>query len=162
MEVSQGCNIVGVVMQHDTHYRLKGDILDHATGMFDFTLTCAQPVVTVSIHFYGLENADKYIVRKYTTYNDTFQNLDGESVVDKTIGGQPVVKVTYTLTDGGKYDNDQTVNGTFKEPVGLATAPNELPATGVNSTLIGFFKIMFLDLGAVVALISRSKLVIFK
>jgi len=48
------------------------------------------------------------------------------------VGGQPVLKVVYSVTDGGPLDEDGTANGVIVDPVGLAQDAVGPPNTGVG------------------------------
>ena len=57
-------------------------------------------------------------------YPDTgeISSIPGVRVENLTIDGRSVVKVVYTVTDGGELDIDGEVNGTIVDPVGLSQA----------------------------------------
>jgi hypothetical protein len=138
---------------HDSQY-------DYPSNFFGFEINCPQPTVTVSLYFHGLTGQAKdYIPRKYLSYNDTYITLDGASMEDVTMDGKNVIKLTYSITDGGKYDNDQAVNGVIIDPASLAYSPTAapLPTTGTNAYRYGVTGFMLLIAGGVLFVVTRRR-----
>jgi hypothetical protein len=91
------------------------------------------------------DHAD-FVARKYFPDSESYRNIDNANFSADTIGGSPVVKLSYTLTDGGEFDLDGAVDGSITDPVGVAipgqdTEPetlgsgSTLAATGANIAL---------------------------
>lgn len=136
---------------------------NYPANFFGFEIDCPQPTITVEMYFHGLNTTAKdYIPRKYLSYNDTYITLEGASVTDVTIDGKNVIKVVYSLTDGGIYDNDQAVNGTIIDPVSIAYSPavrsaGTLPATGRSFGSELVTATMLLLGGASIAMLARHR-----
>jgi hypothetical protein len=152
-EFTDACEKTALSMKKEESFTAQDVSYDYPVGLMNFTLECSQPTITVSQYLYGLtENASSFVARKYLSYNNTYVTLEGASVTDVTIGGNHVIKLTYSLTDGGKYDNDQTVNGTIVDPAGIALAPGALATTGSNIASTLFWSIAFVFVGGALAL----------
>ncbi|HSX05251.1 MAG TPA: choice-of-anchor U domain-containing protein [Candidatus Saccharimonadales bacterium] len=110
----------------DTNY-------SYPAGMMHFTLTCPTDggTATITQYYYGNYPASKYVLRKYNSTTHTYQTVTGAALSNITIGGQPVLKVVYTVTDGGALDEDGTVNGQIVDPAGPALS-GALTDTGTN------------------------------
>lgn len=155
-EYTDVCDVENIAIKKEADLGAQDSTYSFASGLFSFKLTaCTQSAVTVSQYYWGLgSSASDFTARKYLSYNNTYVNLDGASLENKTIGGTNVVKLTYSLTDGGKYDNDQTVNGEIVDPAGLATLAGALPATGANPGSHVAYELMMIGFGFVL-LVSR-------
>ncbi len=104
---------------------------DYPAGLVSYTSNCATPgfTATVSLYFYGVSSAN-LVVRKYNPAIHGYSAIPGASLSSATIGGQPAVKATYQITDGGALDEDGTANGVIVDPVGLARNVVGAPNTG--------------------------------
>src|SRR5690606_28281844 len=85
-----------------------------------------------------------YLPRKFKSTNRSFSEVLGATLSRETIGDGAALKLSYSITDGGVYDDDGTANGVIVDPVGLAVAhtgtssPGELAKTGLSVTLLTF------------------------
>jgi hypothetical protein len=94
-------------------------------------------------------------VRKYNTTNHTYTTITDAVITRMTIDGENVIKVTYTVTDGGVLDEDGSANGTIVDPAGLAvlgstvstpaTTTTQVPNTGLPTQSV--FPALFLIIG---------------
>lgn len=165
IEVSSGCVGESLGTKKESQLDVQDKTYDYPAGLMDFELGCLTPgqTVTVSQYYYGLtQMASDFVARKFTTYNNQYQNLDGASAVDMTIGGKHVVKLTYSLTDGGQYDNDQLANGTIVDPAGLGIVPGTLPTTGTNVSLYLSSVLTLLGVGSVLFIAAKKRRYNFK
>lgn len=145
---SSGCFTEGSMTKEVSLTQQDGSF-EYPAGLATFTIGCLDDgdTVTVQLFFYGTsKKAADFVPRKFTAYNGVYQTLAGAAVEDVTIGGQAVVKVTYSLVDGGQLDNDQEANGEIVDPAGLAlvSVSGSLPATGPQSVLPQLFTAIIL------------------
>lgn len=135
------------------------DSLSYPLGLLDFAIECTTPGVTVTVehYYYGSKyKANNFIPRKFTTYDKQFHTLEGASVTNQNIGGQSVVKLVYSLTDGSTFDNDQTLNGIIVDPAGLALRRGSLAASGTESMNNAMFALMLIGIGICMT-VTRSR-----
>ena len=106
----------------------------YPAGLTNFTTTCSSSGATALItqYYYGNYDPSKLILRKFNPTTGTYTTVDGAVLSTVTIGGQPVLKVVYSVTDGGPLDEDGTANGVIVDPVGLAQDAVGPPNTGVG------------------------------
>lgn len=127
-----GCtNVNSIVME------LESDLTEdsgytYPEGMMNFTISgCSVgATVTVSQYYYGMAETENLVARKYDTNTPGYRNLVGAAVETIEIAAQQVVKLTYTIQDGGELDMDGTANGTIVDPAGLGLATAGIPDTG--------------------------------
>jgi len=107
---------------------------DYPAGLVAFTLACGNPgaIATVSVFFYAPPS--QVVARKYNSTTHAYQALTGATLQYTTIGGQAVLKVSYTVTDGGSLDQDATPNGTIVDPVGLGQSVVGAPRSGLGGS----------------------------
>ena len=105
-------------------------------GGLSFSLGCATPggtaPLTVSL---GTKYPDTSLLRVYKKDPSSAALVDITSQV--AITNNQNTTISYTLMDGGAFDEDKTVNGTIVDPIyiGLATtpaAPSNLAVTGMG------------------------------
>jgi uncharacterized repeat protein (TIGR02543 family) len=105
-------------------------------GLMNFSVTCGTSgfTTTVKQYFYNPPSGN-FVLRKYI--NGKYQTVSGATISRTTIGGQPVLVVSYEVTDGGPLDADGTANGVIVDPAGPAlTDDSTLSNTGENLILI--------------------------
>ncbi len=161
-EYTYVCDIESLAFKKESQLGSQDASYEYPSGLFSFTLTdCSQPTVTVSEYYWGLSTqASGFTARKFLSYSNSYIDLVGASLEDKTFGGQNVIKLTYSITDGGIYDNDQTVNGTIIDPAGLGVAPavtGTLAATGIDPRGQGIFAVIVLATGACIVMLTRKR-----
>ena len=126
---------------------------DYPFGLMNFTLYCQQversseeysysfvnedwaPTATVTQYYYGTFDATKLILRKYDSTTHTYQTITDAVITNITIDGQPVVKVVYSVTDGGPLDQDGEANGIIVDPSGLASVPTQAVLSATTSVI---------------------------
>ncbi len=158
----EGCEFGSGSVGTEDGFEAKDATYNYPANFYGFQIACPQPTVTVQMYFHGLNGTAKdYIPRKYLSYNDTYITLQGASVQDVTIGGKNVIKVTYSIADGGTYDNDQVVNGVIIDPASLGYAPaaanGDLAAPGTNLFLQIVTPFVLLLGGAVIFIAVKRK-----
>ena len=106
-------------------------------GLIAFTLNgCTNGgTATITATFTGSFDPSSTTIRKYNSSNNTYTTLTQSnsnlSLSVTTLNNQPALQVSYSITDGGPLDQDNTVNGTIVDPVGLAQASVGVPETGL-------------------------------
>ncbi len=99
---------------------------------FQFTTTPGA-TKTVTLYYDLPGNPSGYTARKYKTNSQTFIDVPNASITREDYNGKSMLKLTYSITDGGILDQDGVANGTIIDPVGLATTA--LADTGENLLL---------------------------
>jgi len=141
-------------------------------GLTDFVLNCSRgDTVTIDKYIFTPEvDVTDFSVRKYHPGTQTFNQVEGSTVVSETIGGEHSIHLNYSITDGESGDDDGTANGIIVDPVGLAeifvasqsvtnpstgntTATGTLPATG--RSFDWQTPIILFELGLLLLLISN-------
>jgi hypothetical protein len=87
---------------------------------------------TVTLYFDLPGQPTDYIARKYNPTTKAFTTIEGATITRETYTNKDLIKLTYPITDGGLLDQDNTVNGTIVDPVGLATQTTNAPDTGMQ------------------------------
>lgn len=121
--VTTGCsenNTVSSLSLSDTNHKDNG--YSYPFGLTDFTLNCSRgDTVNVTKYIFTDTAASTYIVRKYDQTTGDFKVLEGSSLTNVTVGGEPALKLTYSIQDGSNLDDDRAANGVIVDPIGLAT-----------------------------------------
>lgn len=151
--------ISGVGLTTDSGYSYPG-------GFASFVLeTDPGDTVDVTVTFHNVSSASDFIARKVSIdgSNATYSTITNATITPTTIGGQNVVNVTYSLTDGGDLDEDGVANGEIVDPVGVASATvpatnnghlaggapitGSLPMTGSDTDFLAGFASLLLSMG---------------
>lgn len=131
--VTTGCsenNRVSSLSLSDTNHKDNG--YSYPYGLIDFTLNCSRgDTVNLTKYTFVDTPADQFAVRKYDPTTETFKDLPGSSLTNVTVGGEPALKLAYSIQDGSELDDDRTANGVIVDPVGLATETTTLAPTGM-------------------------------
>ncbi len=106
---------------------------NYPAGLINFSANCGSIgyTATVTQYYYGVPAAN-LSVRKYNPNTHGYMAIPGATITSSTIGGQAVVIVTYSITDGGVLDMDGTANGVIVDPAGLAVGVVNAPNTGLE------------------------------
>ena len=107
---------------------------NYPAGLVAFTLTCGSAGTNASVAVYFYNPPTNVAPRKYNDITHTYQTILGASLENMTIGGLPVLKASYTITDGGSLDQDMIANGTIVDPIGLAQSVAGVPRTGLGGS----------------------------
>ena len=117
-----------VVTQDDDDY-------SYPLGLLNFTLTgCATGgTETITQYYYGTYPSN-VVLRKYNSVSHTYTTISDATITPMTIGGESVLKVTYSVTDGGALDEDGVANGTIVDPAGIAVLGSTSATVGTPNT----------------------------
>ncbi|HEY4161046.1 MAG TPA: choice-of-anchor U domain-containing protein [Candidatus Saccharimonadales bacterium] len=132
LAVNSACDLSNVSVQSEASLS-SDNSYNYPLGLLNFTADCGTPgfSTTVTQYYYNPPGGD-FVLRKFV--NGSYQTISGATVSRQTIGGQPVLVVSYQVTDGGPLDADGTANGTIVDPAGPAEADGSttLTDTGMN------------------------------
>lgn len=125
--VPSSCSLSDVSV--DTQASLADDSgYSYPLGLLNFTTECSGApgfTTTITQYYYNPPN-DNFVLRKFV--NGTFQTIPNATFTRTTIGGEPVLEISYQVTDGGPLDADGVANGVIVDPAGPAVADPSLPA----------------------------------
>ncbi len=88
-------------------------------GLVNFCFSTGQTDNEVSLVFETDLTPSQVVARKYNPNSEEYKTIDGAVITETTIEGRHALKVTYTITDNGELDTNDTV-GEITDPVGLA------------------------------------------
>ena len=121
----------------------------YPVGLMNFTYTGCPVGGTVSVtqYYYGASyDLSTLTMRKFNPTTGIYTTIPGAVFTNVTIAGQPALRVTYNITDGGPLDQDGTANGTIVDPsgpavLGASTIGPGVPNTGLppRSSLMYYF-----------------------
>ena len=144
LEVSDNCEIAGVDSQTESEQEVADSSYKYALGLLNFTLNCDEEGATATIKQYYVDydhDSSYYTARKLI--GGEYATIAGATLEDTVIDNNPVIIMTYQVTDGGEFDADGSVNTEIVDPAGLGRAqtsdwdvnPSEsLANTGATST----------------------------
>ncbi len=103
---------------------------DYPVGLLGFVARgCSVGVsVPIQIFYYGSYQPGAYIARK--SQGSNYTTIPGAVLSSLTIGGQPVLRLAYSVTDGSSLDSDGIADGNIVDPVGLGSSTVIAPDTG--------------------------------
>ena len=107
---------------------------DYPVGLMDFTLDCGAPGITASItqYYYGDYDAASLVMRKFNSSGGSYTTIDGATLSNVVIDGDPVLKVVYEITDGSSLDQDGVADGVIVDPSGPGQSVVSAPNTGLG------------------------------
>ena len=127
LQATGGCNIVDEFEVVTEASRTAQDsTASYPLGLNNFTLDCASAGQsgTVTIFYDQVySTASTWLWKKYNNTLNTYTDittLASVSIGSQTVGGTPVTKVTFTVTDGGIGDEDGIANARIVDPIGPA------------------------------------------
>ena len=133
-------------MASDTDYP-DGDYI-YPLGLTDFCFTTESASEDVVIIYVTDLKASQVTARKYNTTTNQYADVPGAVITETTYGGQPALRLAYTIADNGPLDTNDTL-GVIDDPVGLATTPDTtdtsvetgvgVPNTGLKAQDMGLF-----------------------
>lgn len=140
LELDGTCQINAISIQAESSNAAVDQGYDYPVGLMNFKTSCGGILgftTSVKQSYYGIERED-YILRKYNPNNKTYFNVNGATVKKASIGGQPLTTATFSVTEGGTLDMDQTEDGVIVDPAGLGfqTSTGSLAETGDSIVLI--------------------------
>ncbi len=132
-----GCSMIGNIQLGNEGTSQSDPAYEYQTGLLSFyALSCGSNGVSVpvTVDFYGTYLPAQVVLRK--KIGSTYVAVSGATLTNLTIGGQPVLRATFTVVDGGPLDADGTADGNISDPVGLANvlaASTGAPDTGLRA-----------------------------
>lgn len=91
-------------------------------GLVKYCFTTNNLVNQVSLTFVTNLTPTQVVARDYNTTAGNYVSVPGAIITQTTYNGSPALKLTYTITDGGAFDEDGAANQSITDPVGLAVA----------------------------------------
>jgi len=109
---------------------------EYPFGVVSFTLNCSRGASATILKYYFTDrDASDLTLRKYKPGSQEFITMPA-TITNETVAGRPAIKISYSITDGGEYDDDGEANGIIVDPVGLASSTSEGASSGgTNSAL---------------------------
>jgi len=132
LELDDTCQINAISIQAESSNTAIDQSYDYPVGLMNFKASCGGVLgftTSVKQSYYGIQ--EDYILRKYNPNNKTYFTIDGVTVEKTSIGGLPLTRATFAVTEGGTLDMDQTEDGVIVDPAGLAL---QLPGGGLSNT----------------------------
>lgn len=109
---------------------------DYPLGIVDFSIRCLTSsggTADVSIYFFGDVDVTNLALRKVGD-DGISTEISGAVITETTLGGEPAVRVSYSVEDGGELDEDGAENGVIVDPVGLALSTGTGDSGGSSSS----------------------------
>lgn len=122
LDLTGNCStITSVETLTEDDFAQKDASYSYPLGLVDFSADCSAPgeSANVTIYFIGDVDPNRVYGRKFNGSLHT--DIVGAVQTGLTIGGQPAIQLTYTITDGGENDTDGLINGAIDDPVGVGT-----------------------------------------
>lgn len=145
---TNGCSENGTVSSiNGASLRGRDNGYYYPFGLTDFKLNCSRgDEVNVQLFVHTNDPVKAFRARKYSQDTQRYFDLPGSVLAQVDIGDSKALKLTYSIKDGGQYDDDGQANGVIVDPVGLAaegddpnvSTPGMLSNTGVAITLTSF------------------------
>jgi hypothetical protein len=112
------------------YFKIDANFTQQSPEMVKFTIECQDEgqTVPVTLFYDRLYDTSKSVVRFYNDQTQTYDTIPGATFGSHTVNGGPVTTASYSVTDGGKFDIDGTVDGVIHDPVGLS-----IPATAASN-----------------------------
>lgn len=110
---------------------------DYPLGLVGFTIegVPSGSKQTMNLYFETDTKAEEFVARKYNQHTREYRDIPGAVLSNETRNGEPVIKLSYQVTDGGELDLDGVANGSILDPVGLAKQKSLLASTGTTTML---------------------------
>lgn len=92
-------------------------------GLTAFRARCSAPGVTANFSqtFFDTAGNSSYVFRKWSS-DGSYATMPGYLLEGVPIAGQIAFRVSYSVKDGGDFDEDGTENGVIVDPAGLGLA----------------------------------------
>lgn len=133
LEVTNTCNNI-TTMQSNVEADFDADSeYSYPQGLIQFVLSGCTSGGTTNItqYYYGVLETENLILRKFNANTNSYITIDSATIDTITIGSEEVVRVRYSITDGGELDLDGTANGEIVDPAGVALSTPGIPDTGL-------------------------------
>ncbi len=109
---------------------------NYFAGLLHFSANCSDGSTTVQLYYYD-ENDQDLVLRKYNPTTQAYTTISDATITRQEIGGQSVVRASYTIVDNGPLDLNPAT-GVIDDPVGLAvvgaTDPTSTPTPTPGSS----------------------------
>ncbi|MCA9331903.1 hypothetical protein KC968_03110 [Candidatus Saccharibacteria bacterium] len=158
--VIDGCSDSNSVSSLDVNsINRKDNGYAYPFGLSAFTLNCSRgDTADVQIFIHSSAVAKNFIPRKFNTSTSEYSEVLGANITQATVGDSTALKLSYSVTDGGMYDDDGTENGIIVDPIGLATEQEATtPAGQLANTGIATIITTFLA-GGIIAIVIYTYL----
>jgi hypothetical protein len=117
--VDDDCSLTTTAVQNMAAIGSSDHDYSYPLGLANFTADCGTAGYTTTVtQYYFSPPAGDFAARK--VINETYQTIHDSTVSRQTIGGQPVLTVSYQVTDGGPLDDDGEADGVISDPAGPA------------------------------------------
>jgi hypothetical protein len=131
-----GTTISAAAVEQATDLATKDVAYDYPLGLLSFTVddVTLGSTIPIELYYYTNLSPNSLTPRKYNPTTQAFTTLSTQTetnLTQTTIDNQPVLKLTYNLTDGGTLDIDNQANGSIQDPVGLAKQTTGSANTGI-------------------------------
>lgn len=138
LSAPSGTTITAAALQQATELASQDTAFDYTLGLTAFTVEGVTPgsTIPIELYYYTSQSPDSLTPRKYNPNTQAFTTLSTQTettLTQETINNQPVLKLSYQLTDGGTLDLDNQANGTIEDPVGLASQTTGSANTGLQT-----------------------------
>ncbi len=175
---NEDCVVDSVLIAPESANTVADDDYDYPAGLMDFTIDCGQgfagETLTVEQYYYGDLAAEDVVIRKYDPTTDTYQVIDGASVISTEIGDLPVLVATYNITDGGSLDLNGEEDGVIIDPSGpginlasgetggennneASLSQDELADSGINMSVTLLLSAILASLGSLALVLNYRR-----
>lgn len=132
VNADSGCEIYDIASQTADEQSSQDIAYAYPLGLIDFHLSCddAGATATIRQYYVDYENSSSYYSAR-KLINGVFTSIPGATLSDTTIDNNPVIVLTYQITDGGDLDSDGSVDKIIVDPAGLGVSTLTAPDTGL-------------------------------
>lgn len=124
IETKNNCNVTtNSQFVDEASLAVQDDTADYPVGLVDMTINCASPGDSADIKLYYSQEYDtsSWVYKKYSNVTNTYTDISGIVTYGaEMIDGANRTTVSFTVTDGGPYDEDGVANGVIVDPGGPA------------------------------------------
>jgi hypothetical protein len=118
---------------------VQDSLYDYELWLWNFELKCGTPWRSADIHIVLDKEYDtsSWVYRKYDELTEQYTDMSSiVSYSTKNVGTHTVTVISYTLSDGGLYDQDGVANGVIVDPSGPSVARNSVSSGGAGWDLV--------------------------
>lgn len=128
--------ISGFSVLKEANLPTQNNTLDFPVGLNSFTVSGLTPGATsnVVVYYDKIYDTSQWTYMKYNASNGTYLNMNSIVTYGTAfVGGTNVTTASYSLVDGGIYDEDGVANGVIVDPAGPSMPGVQSPNTGIES-----------------------------
>lgn len=131
--LDEECSLTEATAEAETAKPVQDIGFTYQSGLTKFAANCGDPGYTTNVilYYYGM-NKEGLILRKFNATTNAYFSINDATILNTDANGQSVIRVAYTVTDGGLLDIDGIENGLIVDPVGLAEQVIGVPKTGLG------------------------------